>query len=135
MSKTPGLTLSLSLETPLERAVELLDRHYSFLVPVGVELPGGRTLGVVPTQSTFLQEEIAIAGGRLSTLRHPVRLESWAEEVKVPWYGVDVTCLHRLRLGPDSTVAPVFRYQDDGGHWSTLTHLTVMRNGPGLSLH
>lgn len=135
MSKIPSLVLSLKLETPLARALELLDRHFSFLIPVGVELPGGRTLGVLPPQSTFLPNEIVIAGGRLSTLRDPVRLESWAGEVKVPWYGLEVVCLHRLRLAPDGTVAPIFRYQDDGGRWSTLTNLTIMRNGPGLSLH
>lgn len=135
MAKNPGLVLSLKLETPLERALELLERHFSFLVPMGVELPGGKILGVLPSREGLMSNEVVIADGRLTTLSSAVALKSWADEVTVPWYGLEMTCLHRLRLAPDGNIVPVFRYQEDGGRWSTLTDLTIMRNGPGLSLH
>ncbi len=133
MSKVPSLHLSLNIDTPLERAVELIDRHYGFLTPIGVEL-GGRKAGIVPEpNSSLMAGEVEIAGGRLSSLRNPVRFP-WAEAVRDRRFGAEITCLHRIKMGPDGAEALVFRYTY-GASWSTLTNLTVMRNGLGLSIH
>jgi len=135
--KEPSLVLGLERDTPLARAVELLDRHFSFLVPVGAVIaPGGRKLGVLPEpKSDLLPDETVIADGRLSTLRNPVRLKTWPEAITEPSWQVEMDCLHRLKLGPEGAINHVYRCKLGDRLWAPITHLTVSRLGPSLSLH
>lgn len=136
MAKRPALVLGLNRDTPLERVVQLFDRHFTFVTPVGAEIAGGLCLGIFPKpHSPLLEGEIEIADGKLSTLRRPSRLNSWADSKDNPCPHFTLMCTHSVRLGPDGEKADVFRYRGDEGRWSRVTQALISRGPGGFSIH